>query len=74
MGGLRKELGKLKQLVWQTDESTILSWAETEGYSVDNTVGTDGQYSKADIPKHIQCDNPSVAKIAFFIPRLYRSF
>ena len=30
LGGLRKECEKLKQLVWQADEDTILEWAETE--------------------------------------------
>ena len=52
MGGLRKELERLNQLAWQADEDTILGWADTEGYPVDGTVDSDGQYSKADIPEH----------------------
>ena len=65
VGGLRKELEKLNQLAWQADEGTILSWSETEGYPVDGTVGTDGQYSKADIPEHTRYDTESLAKFAF---------
>lgn len=48
LGGLRKELEKLNQLAWQADEDTILGWADTEGYPVDGTVDSDGQYSKAE--------------------------
>ena len=44
-GGLRKELEKLNQLAGQADEDTILGWADTEGYPVDGTVDSDGQYS-----------------------------
>ena len=65
MGGLRKELEKLNQLAWQADEDTILGWADTEGYPVDGTVDSDGQYSKADIPGHTQYDTQSLAKFAF---------
>ena len=50
LGGLRKELEKLNHLAWQADEDTILGWADTEGYPVDGTIDSDGQYSKADIP------------------------
>ena len=64
-GGLRKELEKLNQLAWQADEDTILGWADTEGYPVDGTVDSDGQYSKADIPEHTQYDTQSLAKFAF---------
>ena len=49
LGGLRKELEKLNQLAWQADEDTILGWADTEGYPVDGTVDSDGQYSKLSI-------------------------
>ena len=65
VGGLRKELEKLNQLAWQADEDTILGWADTEGYPVDGTVDSDGQYSKADSPEHIQYDTQSLAKFAF---------
>ncbi len=65
LGGLRKELEKLNQLAWQADEDTILGWADTEGYPVDRTVDSDGQYSKADIPEHTQYDTQSLAKFAF---------
>ena len=65
VGGLRKELEKLDQLAWQADEDTILSWADTEGYPVDGTIGPDGQYSKADIPEHTRYDTQSLAKFAF---------
>ena len=65
LGGLRKELEKLNQLAWQADEETILSWADTEGYPVDGTIGPDGQYSKADIPEHTEYDTQSLAKFAF---------
>ena len=65
MGGLRKELEKLDQLAWQADEDTILSWADTEGYPVDGTIGPDGQYSKADIQEHTRYDTQSLAKFAF---------
>ena len=65
VGGLRKELEKLNQLAWQADEDTILGWADTEGYPVDGTVDSDGQYSKADIPEHTQYDTQSLAKFAF---------
>ena len=65
LGGLRKELEKLNQLAWQADEDTILGWADTEGYPVDGTVDSDGQYSKADIPEHTQYDTQSLAKFAF---------
>lgn len=65
VGGLRKELEKLNQLAWQADEKTILSWAETEGYTVDGTVGPNRQYSKADIAEHTQYDTDSLAKYAF---------
>ena len=65
LGGLRKELEKLNQLAWQTDEDTILGWADTEGYPVDGTVDSDGQYSKADIPEHTQYDTQFLAKFAF---------
>ena len=51
LGGLRKELEKLNQLAWQADEDTILGWADTEGYPVDGTVDSDGQYSKARHPR-----------------------
>ena len=47
------------------DEDTILGWADTEGYPVDGTVDSDGQYSKADIPEHTQYDTQSLAKFAF---------
>ena len=67
LGGLRKELEKLNQLAWQADEDTILDWADTEGYPVDGTVGSDGQYSKADIPEHTKYDTESLAKFAFSI-------
>ena len=63
--GLRKELEKLNQLAWQADEDTILGWADTEGYPVDGTVDSDGQYSKADIPEHTQYDTQSLAKFSF---------
>ena len=63
--GLRKELEKLNHLAWQADEDTILGWADTEGYPVDGTVDSDGQYSKADIPEHTQYDTQSLAKFAF---------
>ena len=65
LGGLRKELEELNQLAWQADEDTILDWSDTEGYPVDGTVDSDGQYSKADIPEHIQYDTQSLAKFAF---------
>ena len=65
LGGLRKELEKLNQLAWQADEDTILGWADTEGYPVDGTIDSDGQYSKADIPEHTQYDTQSLAKFAF---------
>ena len=65
LGGLRKELEKLNQLAWQADEDTILGWADTEGYPVDGTVDSDGQYSKADIPEHTRYDTQSLAKFAF---------
>ena len=65
LGGLRKELEKLNQLAWQADEDTILDWADTEGYPVDGTVGSDGQYSKADIPEHTEYNTESLAKFAF---------
>ena len=65
LGGLRKELEKLNQLAWQADEDTILDWADTEGYPVDGTIGSDGQYSKADIPEHTEYDTDSLAKFAF---------
>ena len=65
LGGLRKELEKLNQLAWQADEDTILGWADTEGYPVDGTVDSDGQYSKADIQEHTQYDTQSLAKFAF---------
>ena len=65
LGGLRKELERLNQLAWQADEDTILGWADTEGYPVDGTVDSDGQYSKADIPEHTQYDTQSLAKFAF---------
>ena len=65
LGGLRKELEKLNHLAWQADEDTILGWADTEGYPVDGTVDSDGQYSKADIPEHTQYDTQSLAKFAF---------
>ena len=65
LGGLRKELERLNGMAWQADEDTILCWSETEGYSVDGTVGPDGQYSKADIPEHTQYDTESLAKFAF---------
>ena len=32
---------------------------------MDGTVGTDGQYSKADIPEHTRYDTESLAKFAF---------
>lgn len=67
LGGLRKELEKLNQLAWQADKDTILDWADTEGYPVDGTVGSDGQYSKADIPEHTKYDTESLAKFAFSI-------
>lgn len=67
VGGLRKELEKINQMAWQADESTIFSWDETEGYSVDGTVGLNGQYSKADIPEHTRYDTQSLAKFAFSI-------
>ena len=53
------------QLAWQADEDTILDWADTEGYPVDGTVGSDGQYSKADIPEHTEYNTESLAKFAF---------
>ena len=65
LGGLRKELEKLNHLAWQADEDTILGWADTEGYPVDGTIDSDGQYSKADIPEHTQYDTQSLAKFAF---------
>ena len=65
LGGLRKELEKLNHLAWQADEDTILGWTETEGYPVDGTVDSDGQYSKADIPEHTLYDTQSLAKFAF---------
>ena len=65
LGGLRKELEKLNHLAWQADEETILGWADTEGYPVDGTIDSDGQYSKADIPEHTQYDTQSLAKFAF---------
>jgi len=43
----------------------VLGWAGTEGYPVDGTVDSDGQYSKADIPEHTQYDTQSLAKFAF---------
>ena len=46
-------------------KDTILGWADTEGYPVDGTVDSDGQYSKADIPEHTQYDTQSLAKFAF---------
>ena len=49
------------------DEDTILGWADTEGYPVDGTVDSDGQYSKADIPEHTQYDAQSLAKFAFSV-------
>jgi uncharacterized lipoprotein NlpE involved in copper resistance len=58
---------KLNQLAWQADEDTILGWADTEGYPVDGTVDSDGQYSKADIPEHTQYDTQSLAKFAFSV-------
>ena len=61
----QNELEKLNQLAWQADEDTILGWADTEGYPVDGTVDSDGQYSKADIPEHTQYDTQSLAKFAF---------
>ena len=67
LGGPRKELEKLNQLAWQADEDTILGWADTEGYPVDGTVDSDGQYSKADIPEHTQYDTQSLAKFAFSV-------
>ena len=62
---LRNELEKLNHLACQADEDTILGWADTEGYPVDGTVDSDGQYSKADIPEHTQYDTQSLAKFAF---------
>ena len=38
-----------------------------EGYPADGTIDADGQYSKADIPKHTQYDTQSLAKFAFSI-------
>ena len=67
LGGLQKELEKLNQLAWQADEDTISCWSETEGYPVDGVVGSDGQYSKADIPEHTQYNTESLAKFAFSI-------
>ena len=46
-------------------DSTILAWADTEGYPVDGAIGPGGQYSKADIPEHTQYDTQSLAKFAF---------
>ena len=46
LGGLRKELEKLNQLAWQADESTILTWTETEGYPVDGTISLDGSTAR----------------------------
>lgn len=65
VGGLRKELERLNELAWQADEETILSWSETEGYPVDGTVDSNGEYSKADIEEHTQYDTDSLAKFAF---------
>lgn len=65
IGGLRKELERLNTLAWQADEKTVLSWTDTEGYPIDGTIGSDGQYSKADIPEHTQYHTESLAKFAF---------
>lgn len=65
VGGLRKELEKFNKMAWQADEDTILGWTETEGYPADGTVGSDGQYGKADIPEHTQYDTESLARFAF---------
>ena len=67
VGGLKKELEKLNQMAWQADENTILNRSQTEGYPVDETVGTDGKLSKEDIPEHTQYDTNSLAKFAFSI-------
>ena len=47
------------------NSSTILDWADTEGYPVDGIIDADGQYSKADIPEHTQYDTQSLARFAF---------
>lgn len=65
LGGLRKELDDLNQMVWQADEETILSWSQTEGYPLDDVLGPDGHYSQADIPEHTQYDTDSLAKFSF---------
>lgn len=67
VGGLRKELDKLNQLVWQADEATIFRWAETEGYPTDRAMVPDGKLSKWRHPKHIEYDTQSLAKFAFSI-------
>ena len=64
-------------LAWQTDEDTILGWADTEGYPVDGTVDADGQYSKADIPEPVSYTHLEVYKRqvytsgVVFEPRFY---
>lgn len=63
-GGLLAELKKINEYKWRADESTILSWRNTEGYPDDAYV-KDGKYIPGKI--HTEYDTESLAKFAYSI-------
>lgn len=71
LGGLEKELTKINDMAWQADEATIISWAQTQGYPVEDKLAQDGSFSKMDLEPDTTYNTQSLAKFAYSI--LYQS-
>ena len=54
-------------MAWQADEATIISWAQTQGYPVEDKLAQDGPFSKMDLEEDTTYNTQSLAKFAYSI-------
>lgn len=65
VGLLKNELEQINSIEWNADETTILKWADEEGYPVEGTLGAD---KKVQFSEPVEDYNTvSLAKFAFSI-------
>ena len=67
LDGLDKELTKINDMAWQADEATIISWATTQGYPVEEKLAQDGPFRNMDLEPDTTYNTQSLAKYAYSI-------
>ena len=66
-GGLKTELERLNEILWEADEETIISWSTTEGHPAETELKIGELIFEAGFGENTKYSTESLAKLAFSI-------